>query len=83
MKETNEKNIYWTKNVGKNLISSVEMSIGGISCGKQVYCKECDEFHKGDKICCKICKNCHEKDMSCIVSLMLNDIKKKENINII
>ena len=74
MEEKNKK-INWSKNMGKKCISSVEMSIGGISCGKQVYCEKCDMFHKGDKICCKICRIRHEKNISCIVALMLNDLK--------
>lgn len=66
----------WSKISAGQLIESVEMKIGGISCGKKVYCKSCDKFHEGTNICCKICKHQHEKKMSCIVAFMINDLKR-------
>ena len=56
MEEINEEK-NWLTNIGKQLIKSVEISIGGISCGKKVYCKECDEYHNSEIIFVKIVKN--------------------------
>ena len=36
MEEINDKSINWLTNIGKHMIKSVEISIGGISCGKKV-----------------------------------------------
>ena len=81
MQEINEETIYWSKNIEKQLIESVEMFIGDISCGKEVYCKECDEFHNSEIIFCKECKKCHNSYRTCNEELIWKELFEGININ--
>ena len=81
MEEINEEKINWLTNIGKQLIKSVEISIGGISCGKKVYCKECDEYHNSEIIFCKDCKKCHNSNRTCIEASIWKKLFEEKNIN--
>ena len=76
MNQNKDKNPHWSDISTKDIIKSIEMKIGDISYGKQMYCKICNTFHKDECICCNICKCKHNPDVSCIVSFMLKDLEK-------